>query len=472
MFRVGSRSRVTACLMIGVGLASCADMVDEARGRLGLDEMTPPKEPAAPARLVFDLPLGMSVVVDGKDLGVNPAEPVELVAGEHEVAASHSCGRNVSAKLVLVEGETTTVTTKSMPGLTQTDLHLSISSLHGEPITPKIRIGKYHDQKSVGESEHAIPTDGWVKLVACPQRVIVTSGNPEIGGYWEDMIMAAPKTLVRKIVLAPGPDMVRLPGGPFTMGMRTQTLDDIEEFHKRTDVAADEFNWDPIPQREVVVQAFEIDRHPVTAALFEACWNNGACKKEEHEFHLEMSYDERQWCAAITTIPEERGRPSWSRAPAPGRADFPVNCVSYNDAEKYCKWAGKRFPTSDEWEYAARSGRDDWDCAPGKHEVRCSMSHGGYGTDVWNGRNPAVCKIAADTTAHGLCDFMHLDEWVTNPSFRGDQYECRTYDRPVRGSGYAAWDPGLCKEATKPDIMVTFRCARDVGAADGGDIDR
>ncbi len=51
--------------------------------------------------------------------------------------------------------------------------------------------------------------------------------------------------------------------------------------------------------------------------------------------------------------------PSWQTNGGkyrPGTGDWPITVASYADAEAYARWTGKRLPTEQEWEMAARGG--------------------------------------------------------------------------------------------------------------------
>ncbi len=128
-----------------------------------------------------------------------------------------------------------------------------------------------------------------------------------------------------------GGAMVLVPAGKFYMGC-----------NERVDSECDA---DEKPGKEVYVAAFRIDKTEVTVAQYKKCVNAGACSARGLTMPFYNGKEQPEWAHTCT----------WNK---PGLDEHPINCIDWNQAKAYCKWAGKRLPTEKEWEKAAR-GTDE-----------------------------------------------------------------------------------------------------------------
>lgn len=68
-----------------------------------------------------------------------------------------------------------------------------------------------------------------------------------------------------------------------------------------------------------------------------------------------------------------------SRGDIKDKMNHPVTCISYNDALAYCKWAGVRLPTLEEWEIAATAGTRS------KYFRKVTKTNIGHYANIWHG---------------------------------------------------------------------------------------
>ncbi len=128
-------------------------------------------------------------------------------------------------------------------------------------------------------------------------------------------------------------EMVLVPAGYYPIGIDSSSISELAIIGK--DVPHMNYShalwWfgDEIPKHIVHLDSFYIDIHEVTNRQF-------------IEFTKSTGYiAEGEWMKYSTNE----------------RMNHPVVNVTWNDASAYAEWAGKRLPTEEEWECAARGGK-------------------------------------------------------------------------------------------------------------------
>ena len=109
------------------------------------------------------------------------------------------------------------------------------------------------------------------------------------------------------------------------------------------------------PKREVVVQQFEISRYEITNEKFkqfvEATGYVTLAERNKDSFVFRLGLDEFEWTQDSTA--NWRFPNGVAYGGIEDKMNHPVTCISFIDAEAYCKWANLRLPTIEEWEIAS-----------------------------------------------------------------------------------------------------------------------
>lgn len=230
--------------------------------------------------------------------------------------------------------------------------------------------------------------------------------------------------------------MALVAGGTFKMGSIGNEPDDVKAPPSWIERVAE-----MLPAHVVSVAPFCIDIAPASVAEYRACVSAGPCTPP-------ATTSERKNLGGDKTC-------NWAR---PGHEEHPVDCVSLDQAERYCKQKARRILTEVEWERAAR-GDDERALAYGdlaEKPVVCQAVDDGESTC-------AIATFAGARSPYGVFDMAYATgEWTVSPYCPYANLKCRTKENVIRG-GRASW-AGLTTSrngiaASSRERDITFRCA-------------
>lgn len=170
------------------------------------------------------------------------------------------------------------------------------------------------------------------------------------------------------------------------------------------------------PYHEVTLSGFEIDIFETTQEKYAECLNAGDC-----------------------------GTPTCDWEPG-ARARHPVVCITYDQAQSFCQWAGKRLCTEAEWERAAR-GTDGRKFPWGNQAPSCDLSvmdDGGAGCGTLGafavgskpgGQSPSGAQDMAGNVLEWTADWFGVDYYQQSPG-ENPQGPSSGTSRVMRGGSF------------------------------------
>ena len=124
--------------------------------------------------------------------------------------------------------------------------------------------------------------------------------------------------------------MTLIPAGKFLRGSSEEEVSDVKKAFGKRDLYSKYPFSDETPKRAIYVDSFYIDTYEVSNREYQLYINATGAKPPVN----------------------------WSgKNYEPGHADYPVLYVSQEEAMAYARWMGKRLPTEEEWEKAARGNK-------------------------------------------------------------------------------------------------------------------
>ncbi len=267
-------------------------------------------------------------------------------------------------------------------------------------------------------------------------------------------LVRAPATPKRT---TPPAGMIEIPATRFSMTVEFRCREcGFYESTAQPDLVGPELSKHREFKREVSLSRYAMDETPVTNAEYARFLHATRYRPRHPENFL------RHWVQGVPPV---------------GREDHPVVYVALEDARAYARWAGKRLPTEEEWQFAAEG--PEHRRYPWGDELRAGDCNDGK-----QGGSTAVKQFPAGRSAFGIYDLCgNVWHWTESERHDGRTRFCilkggswyRAEGTPwyadggPRPCGFAAkflltW-PGLDRCAT-----IGFRCVVDLSPANGAHV--
>lgn len=209
---------------------------------------------------------------------------------------------------------------------------------------------------------------------------------------------------------ADGMPMLIIPGGSFLMGAQ------------ETDPSA---GFDEVPEHNVTVDTFYLDKFEVTVGQYAAFLNTLGTYEDACQ-NVDCAWPRSLIGYTSYLLQNEDGDQRTYEA-MEGFDNYPINHISWYGADSYCQAMGARLPTEAEWEYAARG--DDGRIYPWGNDPP-DETRAVYFSSTYNDLKPvdALPDGASPFGIYGMAGSMW--EWVSD-WYDPNYYSSSPVDNPT-----------------------------------------